>query len=325
MTQLRLYFISAIIFAKIISAADSKKYCIHMDVNKTIIALDTAQNKTIPQTINEMLASSMKHKWDNVNETSYESFVIEDIINKNPHIIRGSDDMKKIKRQIIEDFPKYLFKNHYEIYEKYKKYYYNITSIISDEAIAIFPSFYKFINWLETEHKNKYSLYLRTFGNDLDDVIFDIESKSSLRFTNCGKIIETNILFTNNEEDQEKNNISSLPINCKVEMNIDVLLSLTGHYALQDDYKFWQQNNFQAEGGKLFPLNDKYINIFFDDNADGNNDNRWIIRPIKNGVLQDTKKLIDAGIIVPVYTVDAIIDDDYFINKFKNLLDQNSK
>ncbi len=284
-------------------AADigEEKIVINVDINKTIIALDTAQNKDVPTTINEILADGTYHKWDSSKEQSYANFVMDNIARTHPNLPRGSDQMKKKKHAIIEQFPKYLTEFHPDLYRQYKENFNKMIEILSHQEMVIFPSFYKFITWLETEHAGKYSIYLRTFGKDLAEVINLLESRSTLKFTAFGKRDQDTFII-------EGSSKQAIPMT--------ELIFMPGHYGIQDDYNFWKENQFQAKGGKLFIIGDK-TTIFFDDNADGTADNRWIISPMKDGVLQDTLKLIEQGLIVPVNTKDAIVDENYFIDKVK--------
>lgn len=61
------------------------------------------------------------------------------------------------------------------------------------------------------------------------------------------------------------------------------------------------------------------ISIFFDDNA--NDPDNPIIHPIGlNSKLENTETLLKMGNIVAVDPKEAILDEDYFINKIKALL-----
>jgi len=94
------------------------------------------------------------------------------------------------------------------------------------------------------------------------------------------------------------------------------------HYAIRDDYLYWKSKGFQAIGGKPFPLdtsNTNIISIFFDDNA--NDPDKPIICPVgPDNQLEDTLQLLKTGNIVAVNPKEAILDEDYFINKIKAVL-----
>ncbi len=286
---------------------DSKKVLrLHFDVNKTIIATDAVQNKGLEETINSILAESTFHTWNGTKVESFNAYITDIFAQENPHISRADELFKSQQSELIKTFPQHL-KQYPDLLTHYNKEKATMLKILKKEEseTVIFPSFIKLIHWLHNQSTCRFTIYLRTFGKDIPTVTSYIENNSPLKFTAQGKI----------QDDK-------LYIESKNQPVVDFFKNKNSkHYAIQDDYAHWKSHHFQTSGGKPFLIdvnNHQEIAMFFDDNA--NNIDKPIIRPIDpHGNILDTNELLEKGNIIAVNPKEAILDEDYFINKIKNI------
>jgi len=283
-----------------------QKLLLHFDVNQTIIAIDSAQDKNIEDSINMILASFTYEQWEgSPNKQSYARYIADKIMQENPLLHPNDPAFMHIKNEFIKNYPHYLEKypSILGIYAQEKTL---MLKNLSMYEMGIFPSFFKVISWLNTHFPNNYTIYLRTFGKDLREIVPALEKQSTLRFaaqTECLK----DALLSMRKNTQLFELCTNIPHK---------------HFAIRDDYFYWKAHEFKIQGGKPFPIdltNPYIISMFFDDNA--GNRFRSIICPIGiNGEIIDPQELIKKGNIVVVNSKQAILDEDYFINKIKAML-----
>ena len=295
-------FISNSLFAYQI---EEKKIHLHFDINKTIIAMDAVQGKGIEETVNGVLAEFTFEKWDGQIEQSFYAYTTAQIEQEYPLLSRTSGIFKKLRAERLANFPEHL-KQYPELLVQYEKDKASMLQILSTEKIVIFPSFFKTIEWLNQNFPNRYAIYLRTFGKDLSEIIQTLADKKILTFKSQGKFKERTLDIA----DPNK------PLS-EFFKNPDL-----NHYALCDDYTYWESKDFQAIGGKPFfiDINDSQnVSIFFDDNA--NDLDKPIICPLGfSSDLEDTQELMKKGNIVAVNPKEAILNENYFIDKIKFVL-----
>lgn len=284
-----------------------KELRLHFDVNKTIIALDSAQGKGVEETVNGILAECTYAQWDGKNEQSYYAYVTDVVIANYPHLSRSDDEFDIQRDMLLRQFPQFL-QQYPGLLEQYEYDKQRMLELLSSDGLVIFPSFFKTIQWLNATYPGRYVIYLRTFGNDLPEVIPAITNKCGLQFNKRGSFKGRDLTLTIGQDGL-----------------YDLLTGMNlQHYAIQDDYAFWKLNGFQAIGGKPFAVdisNEKIISIFFDDNA--NNPDKPIIYAFNpSHELQDTQLLLNLGHIVAVDPKEAILDEDYFITKIKKVCDR---
>ena len=291
--------------AAVASTTKPKYLSLHIDVNKTIIAIDKSQNRGLDETVNEILAQFTRQRWDKVHEQSYQEYVSDLVAKAHPALARNSERFKNIRHALIQAFPKYLqlYPEWLATYELEKK---QLFSVLEKPSVAIFPSFFKLIDWLEENYTNRYSIYLRTFGQDLPHVVPVIEKSTGLRFSGCGEIKDRVVSMGS-----EKKSIFSFFSNCDCK-----------HYALRDNYEQWKNSGFSAAGGKPYPIdleNPDVITIFFDDNAD-DVDSPILCPLTSDAVMGDTKELMKKGRIVAVNSKEAALDSSYFIRAVASVI-----
>lgn len=279
-----------------------QKLVLHFDVNKTIIATDRVQNKGLEESVNSILAKNMYYTWNGIDHESYYAYATKKLMASNPKLSPVSEEFKLKRSELITGFFVGPYPQFWCEYVQSKK---RILKLLSADELVVFPSFFKLINWLEAEFKDRYVIYLRTFGTDLPEIMPIIEKNTSLRFAGLAAF-DGRYLAVASE-------YSSLT---------DFFYASNQHYGIQDDYAFWQASAFTVVGAKLFPVdpyNKEIISMFFDDNA--NDSVKPIISPMfPNGELLDTQELIRSGHIVPVNTKEAILNTNYFIEKVREMV-----
>lgn len=305
-------FFRSILASPAMHKSEQKELKLHFDINKTIIATDAVQEKGLEETINSILAEFTFAKWNGKNEESYYEHITDKLATEQPNLSRTTELFKTRRRALLKEFPIFL-KQFPKLLAQYEYDKACMLKILSQEEMVIFPAFIKTITWLNENFPNKYSIYLRTFGEDLSKVIIAIEKTTSLKFNKLGKFKEKELSLTVPLVIQENSNLYDF-----------FVLQKHQHCAIQDDYIYWKSKEFQAIGGKPFPLdksNSKIVSIFFDDNA--NDPDKPIICPIgPNNELEDYQELLKSGNIVAVNPKEAILDDNFFIKKIKSLLNK---
>lgn len=281
-----------------------QKLVLHFDVNKTIIATDSVQNKGLAQAINGILAENTFYPWNGTDQESYYSYVTREIAKNNPNLHPASPEFKSKRSQLISGFLEYITQ-YQPLWFQCLNEKVRMLQLLRAKELVVFPSFFNLINWLDTHFKDRYVIYLRTFGTDLPEIMPIIEQYTSLKFAGMGTF-EGRYLDVASQ-------YSSLA---------EFFYASNKHYALQDDYAHWQAAGFSAIAGKLFPINtynSDILTMFFDDNA--NDQDKPIISPIfHNGELLNTQELIRSGHIVSVNTKEAILNPDYFIEKVQKMV-----
>jgi hypothetical protein len=302
----------SIAFAAERSEGISKEFHLHFDVNKTIIALDAVQGKGLNDTVNAILAEFTYEKWNGEQHESYYSYITNKLAGANPSVSPTDKTFKDRRMHLLKKFPSYL-ENYPTLRAQYEREKAAMLAILNTQEMVIFPSFFKLIAWLNTHCPQRYALYLRTFGKDLDRVVPLIESKSKLEFAGMGEFKGT-VLCIGSQNKQE----------LFYEFFKNPSLK---HYAIRDDYAYWESHKFQVSGGKPFPIdlnNHQVISMMFDDNA--NDPDKPIIKPLGPRLaLEDTQQLLQRGNIVAVNPKEAILDEDYFIKKVEALYLESPK
>lgn len=286
----------------------SKELKLHFDINNTIVAIDTAWGKDLNTTIDDIMAKSTFAQWDTKKNQSYYDYVADQIERENVGLSRtGSMFSDKVFGR-IKDFSQYL-QQYPELLKKYDQEKTKMFEILSGTGPIIFPSFYKIIRWLDSQYPGRYTIYLRTFGKDLPQVVSAIEKNTSLKFIAQGTFHDTTLSMT-------------VPSS-----SLFGFLAGVGskHYAIHDDYAYWKTHGYQVEGAKPFPIdlqNSHVVSMFFDDFA--SDPYEPTVHPMgPDGKSESLELLLQRGNVVAVNSKEAILNEDYFINKIKEVIEKS--
>jgi hypothetical protein len=281
---------------------------LHFDVNKTLIASDKANNKGVENVINEMLASNFKACWEEsiVEPISFEDYVKE--------ILFPGDEcdleLKSKRNRFLQHFIKYLHDSNHPLFPEAIKISDTVRQILQDTQGTVFPSFYRLLGELDRNEKS-YSIILRSFGEEVFDVANEIESLSAISFSQLGEMHQGKLFIKYNEYESPQAIYEALA---------------EGNSAIRDDWSFWMNGKKKCQYGKPFYVDSgdtKTLSIFFDDNIhlDNREDNIIGSMDSKTGTPIPVSDLGDLGQLVRVNTLDAILNDLYFVKLINNALE----
>ncbi|MCH9610830.1 MAG: hypothetical protein S4CHLAM81_10370 [Chlamydiales bacterium] len=264
---------------------------IHMDINRTIIASDVTQGLGLEQIVNLSLAKKYVDSWEEgCEEMSYFDYVYTKLY-PGPRRDRA---LRKVRRDTIHGFIDHLKSQKHPFYAKAMTTMDEAHSVMENRFI--FPSFLKLIDHLEQKGE-PYTLVFRTFGTDLDRIIEEMGWDIPKAHYKEGRLHTAEGIIDSPEQ-------------------MNSFFKKHKWIGVRDDYHYWNQNDELKEFGKQFPIEGDAL--FFDDNIEP--DSRVnIVAPFdtKSGKPLEILPLIAKGMLVPVITVDAILDELYFVNHLK--------
>jgi hypothetical protein len=291
-----------------------ERLILHFDVNKTLIASDKAGTKTIDNVINELLAEKYQNFWekDQKKPLTYYDYVYTIVVPGDPK----DPELKKIRNGYLHNFVHFLEKSNHPLKNTVQQKYQELSLTLEKKSNPIFSSFFSLIKYLD-EQKIPYSIILRSFGKEIKVVAKEIEKELKR------PLFDSVLTFQKRK----------LQWGDKVLSNgreIAQLFTSGKNFIVQDDYVFWHAHKELQSFGKPFYLNlknPKVIQIFFDDNIEDFSSPTNVIAPFDSDSEKPLpfKDLIDKGLVVKVDTIDAILDENYFIHKVQTALEKAQK
>lgn len=309
MIIVRIYLVLLILVGGGNSLGAEEQLLLYFDVNKTLIASDKASDKTVDNVVNHLLAEKYIGVWspDQNAPYSYVEFIYQTIDSND----LSTKKLKKIRKVFLDNFVEHLSDTDHPLKKEVNENYQKLMSKLNDSTSIIFESFFSLLKYLN-ETNTKYSIVIRSFGNDIPDVGEAIEKKTSPSFFENSLTFQKGILKKGENEYQSPEEIH------------DVLAS-GKNLLIQDDWKWWSEHQYQRNYAKPFYLACKdsdLLEIFFDDNLGDPLSEIDIVAPLNvcNGESLKPNQLIDDGRLVKVDTIEAILDNEYYINKVKKIL-----
>jgi len=161
--------------------------------------------------------------------------------------------------------------------------------------------------------KLPFTVILRTFGKDLDEVITEIEEHPEhMQFKYRGKYTGPQLSIQNQIKTNDKEAFA-------------FFVESGENFAIQDDWSHWNKDGERGRSGKTF-LYDKtsyYLSLFFDDNITGGE--RDIVRPCEiTGDTASNQELLEEYLF-PVLTKEAMLHDNYYVDKVLLALEKAKK
>lgn len=263
------------------------------DVNGTIVALDTAQEKNIGVTLLQEMAKRYTACWhESVPEPiTYAKFVCH-------YLLRGDEKvdlvLKRQRQQKYGEFLAYLDQNHPNIYQKVHDDFIHLRGVLLENKGHLFPSFIKLFTRLRAEQV-PFTLILRSFGDDIPMVQKELAAHQVM-VSDTG-YFKQGILFLDGKQ------LS------KPEQIIKNLVP-GQHQAWRDDWPYWHAHRHQGAFGKPFYLSkSRPLSLFFDDKAV----EKDIIHIQRlDGSEMSRGEAINAGYLFAVDMLEAVRDDNYF-------------
>lgn len=275
---------------------------LHFDINKTLIASDKLNHKTVDHVLNEILALKYHDCWDCTvhHPISFVTYVKK-------HLITTAENetlLTAARKDCFCKFLDYLRENNHPYYESALKDYEAASIALHASDSFVFASFYRLIEFLD-ENQISYTIILRSFGGELTLVQHEINTNYKMMFRRNGKFREGKLQLDNEEWIEEAHAIYKH------------LLSLE-HTAIHDDWPYWNAHANSAKKGKLFPIDRRtknVLSIFFDDNII-NDPQTNIITAVDahTGEHISIEELIDLGQAIPVNTLEAILNREYYVD-----------
>lgn len=277
-----------------------------IDLNGTIILADPVSGKDHEVAVNQFLAEKHEAVWGDHSKIPMPfKHYMEKFLAAGD---REDLNIKKMRNNFYKNFINYLQKAEHELFLLIKSEYDTIMKVVDPAQGSVVPAFFKLIDYLE-ENKASYSIVLRTFGNDLDHIVKEIEAKCHLRFIRDVHINEEGFMHVN----------GNLHVNAAEMLEV---IKPGMHFACQDNYKRWRNKKHAHEGGKPFPIARDKLTLFFDDHCLDKNilhviyDEGFVSAEVSQRELQN--QLIHLGRIVPVNILEAVIhNSNYFVEKLQ--------
>ncbi len=285
---------------------------LNFDVNKTLIASDKTENKSLEDVINELLSRKYFACWDERVEEpiSFDAYVKEVLMPGEEHNIK-----LKMERLVhLTHFLDYLADCNHPLYSVVEEQFTHIITTLKGEHI--FPSFFRLLDDLEKK-EIKYTLFLRSFGKE----VFEVKNE-----INC----KTNDLFQ--KEGTFRKGILQIQENASYETPEKIYQFFTSnqHAAIHDDWPYWVAGEMEAKYGKPLYINcedPNTLSIFFDDNIKIDSYDKNIIAPLncKTGEALSIQEMLKTKQMIFVDTLEAITNENYFIERLQEALDEHAK
>jgi len=276
----------------------------HVDINQTIVPVDTVQQKGAPDVIAHALAKFMPCKWDDDTEPmSYHDYVFNIAI-PGP---RSDKALKKQRKARVVRFVDHLEEIDHPFAAQTRATHETALKMIADSSTAarrVVPSFYRLIEALQKE-KITFRIILRSFGNEVNTVAEELTRNTGIEFRR-GSFKAHGFHEVGHE--------IAMPMGATDTFK----LFQQSSWAVQDDWPYWNSREEKFQYGKLFPYHaTQYVHsMFFDDNIFPAASPTNIVCPIDFVTVKygDIDELTQQGILVPANLVASVFDENYFIN-----------
>lgn len=293
-------------------ATASPHLVLYFDINKTLIASDKAGGKSVDDVLNELLSEKYEDVWDDSQDApmTFRNYVHRILVPKN----NGNTDARNQRQSYTQHFVDYLKDQQHLLYETVLQDYETAITTLTTSNSIIFPSFYALLNDLDQKGIS-YSIILRSYGHEIDEVRDEINVVHKNIFSHSGKFREGKLFIEDGESIGNSQGI------------YDKLRRIE-HTAIHDDYPYWDVHSSLSAYAKPFYIdaNDREtLCIFFDDNIKLNDSPKNIIAPLDaaTGELLPMNKLVESGQAVRVDTLKAILETDYYINLVEDALQRH--
>ena len=286
----------------------SKDLIIHMDINKTIIALDSKQQHDQQYVLNVILAERIYDCWDEtiLKPISYSEYVFTHIL---PNC-SSKENQHQTKIKSMNALLQIMEERHHPDYENAKKQITQAKNVLNDLSYPIFPSFLSLLQVLE-EKKVDYSIIFRSFGNDAPLVFESLLEHAWIDQLPRMFVMKQHVL-TEGEN------------SWKTAAEMEKELTKERFSFVQDDYLYWNNHKRVGEYGKIFPISTPTLfSIFFDDHIAKPNSTQNVIQVLSDKNIS-FEKLFREKKAIPVDTFEAITNENYFIQHIPLLTAPNS-
>lgn len=292
--------------------ANFPKLILHFDVNQTLINKDKARGFTNVEVAANQVAKDTIGKWTHhpLWKKEHEAMSWRDFIEK--VIVPGdrvTKEMADKRKKLISSIP-IVVQKYPQIKDQVLSTYQEYLEASTD---SVFDSFFHLVEKMK-EKSLEFVVVLRTFGDDLKTTAEEIEKNSSLKFKFWGRF-QKGCLHLEGEETKTFK---------KTQEIFRTFAEATSHFAVQDSYQEWNENERHFSHGKhfIFEQGEKTLSLFFDDNIKGKPDQDIICPTTSDGEIISPDKLVNQTIF-KVHTGLAMKDQCYFVDLVNKALRSN--
>ena len=274
---------------------------LHFDINKTLIASDKTENKSMEDVINELLSKKYVAYWEeNLPEPlTFEAYVRTILLPGDEHDIK----LKEARLVYLIHFIDYLSQHQHPLYQTVLEELTEVVETLKRMEGKVFSSFYRLLEELN-QKKISYTLFLRSFGEE----IFEVKNEINAVFKDLVKAegrFRRGILYFHHQHLREPQAIYDFF--CSQE-----------HAAIHDDWHYWVEGKMEAKYGKPLYIDRKNRDIlvlFFDDNIKTSSFEKNIISPMdcQTGQEISIPLLLQSKQLIAVNTLEAILNELYYI------------
>lgn len=307
--QLVLKMVLLLIITALPLFGEAPRLMLYFDINKTLIASDIAGGKSMDNVLNHLLAEKFQYCWDpSIQEPlSYYDYV-KNVLLPGPEY---DSELKSRRKVYLDHFKDNLQTQNHALYPEVQKTYNIAMDALQRTQSIVFPSFYRLLEELD-DRGLAYTIVLRSFGTEVHEIAQEINTVYKHMFRDFGEFRQGTLYL-----DEKKVSDS---------FEIYQTLSSLSHVSLRDDWSYWNKGEMESRYGKPFILDQEdsgVLELFFDDNIDLHNDEKNIIAPkdAKTGASIPVSELAVSHQIICVDTLEAIVDENYFVNLVQRALD----
>lgn len=292
-------FIVVILILFSVSVCAAPHLLLHFDINKTLIATDKAAHQSKEEVVNQLLAEKYLAFWEESPEEPI-SFA--------EYAYKLFPEDRQQRKEFVGRFLDYLRDREHPLYDEAVSEYKEVFNALGASRGEIFASFYHLIDTLNEEGAS-YSILLRSFGEDIDDVKNEINIAYPDMIARTGEFRQ-GILYLDDDS------VAAAP------NEIYLTLKNLGHAAIHDDWSDWFVHGFKGRYGKAFYVDqedEETISLFFDDNIRLDGAERNIAAPL------DAKSGEEISIqnLIRVDTLRAIMDSGYYLRFVRQAVHKN--
>lgn len=292
---------------------------LHFDVNGTLILKDTSKHADDGQMLTSVLAENTYAVWDQAHgRMSFKEYVYNILLPGD----KSDQALKKERQSVVGRFFEWMEERNHPVREKALAERERIKEKFTDPEtrkinFTVFMSFYQLLEKLRA-NKIPFVIILRTFGDDLKEVTEEIGTHPlGVRFARWGKFDGENLQL---DKEGTVDTVSKI---------FDTFLKSQEHFAIRDNWKKWNSDGERGRSGKpfVFDLDGnrhevRNLSLFFDDNITG--EEKDIVNPVEiHGRKVSGKDLQDKQVF-RVNTVQAMLDDDYYVKMVRQAFLQNA-
>ena len=292
--------------------ADKPHLILYFDVNKTLIATDKASGKSLENVLNELLASHFQYDWTGKigKAITYEDYILHIALPGQANDL----SLKKERIKKLDTFLQFLKETNHPLYCEANAMYKTLFCKLYESKSPVFASFYKLLGMLDGEGYC-YTLILRSYGEEVYDIAKEINKHYRPLFKGEGHFKKGHLFIQNKELNHPQ--------------EIYQFFKHSPSLAIRDDWNYWSFGKLATLYAKPFLVDssDKStLSLFFDDNINQNEEQN-IISPIdvQTGKKLSIQSLINKYQAVPVNTMEAILNDNYYIQLVNKAIETHAK